>query len=84
MNSEIRNLLTILGFDKSLSSVPTLSEIRRQFRKECLVKHPDKTSGSKDTFQQLLAAYQKLVLCLDHSEQINTELELNGYVFLYD
>ena len=70
MNPEIRKLLTILGFDESLPIVPTLSEIRRQFRKECLVKHPDKTSGSKDTFQQLLDAYQKIVHYLNEREHI--------------
>ena len=60
MDPEIRNLLNILGFDKSLQHVPSFPEIRRQFRKECLVQHPDKTTGSTLTFQKLLSAYQKL------------------------
>ena len=60
MGDEIRAALNILGFEESLEKVPSLSKIRHQFRKECLVKHPDKTTGSKDKFQQLLSAYQKV------------------------
>ena len=64
MDEELRTLLIILGFDESLENVPSLSEIRRQFRKESLVKHPDKTTGSKDKFQKLLSAYQKVEKCI--------------------
>ena len=61
MDQETRTLLSILGFDESLEVFPVMSEIRRQFRRECLLKHPDKATGSKDSFQHLLSAYHKIL-----------------------
>ena len=44
MDEELRNLLQILGFNSELQEVPSLTK-RRQFHKECLVKHPDRMTG---------------------------------------
>ena len=61
MEEELGNLLQILGFNSELQEVPSLTKIRRQFHKECLIKHPDRPTGSKEKFQELLSAYKKIL-----------------------
>ena len=75
MDEELRTSLSILGFDESLENLPSLLEIRRQFRKESLVKHPDKTTGSKDKFQKLLSAYQKVKKCIAQQNYMADQME---------
>lgn len=77
MNEELRTSLNTLGFDESLEDIPSLSEIRHQFRKESLVKHPDKTTGSKEKFQQLLSAYRKLEKCLTQQKNLADQMKFN-------
>ena len=61
VNREMRRLLRLLGFDEDLQDIPPLQVIRHQFRKKCLLKHPDKPTGDKEAFQALLDAYNKIV-----------------------
>lgn len=78
MDKELRTSLNILGFDESLENIPSLSEIRHQFRKESLVKHPDKITGSKEKFQQLLSAYQKLEKCIAQQKNMVDQIRYKG------
>ena len=56
-----------------VEKLPKLKDIQKQFRKLCIVKHPDKNGGSKEAtadFQKLLEAYQ---VAGDASEQTKPE-----------
>ena len=54
-------MLMLLGFPQNLQEIPSLLNIKKHFRKECLLKHPDKPCGDNLAFQELLVAYNKIV-----------------------
>ena len=57
MDSVIRESLETLGFT-DVSEVPRMKDIRKKWMKLSLIHHPDKTTGSKEAFQKLVAAYK--------------------------
>ena len=62
MTDERRRLLISVGFKgKKADDLPSMQEIRLHFKKECLLRHPDKPGGSKEAFQQLLRDYDQLI-----------------------
>ena len=61
MDTEMRNLLILLGFSRDLQIIPPLTVVKQQFRKQSLLKYPDKPSGDKRAFQELHQAYSKIV-----------------------
>jgi hypothetical protein len=78
MNREMRRLLRVLGFAGDLEGIPPLQVIRNQFRKKCLLKHPDKPTGDKEDFQELLDAYTKIVKHVKAAQNVDedeTEVE---------
>ena len=69
----MRRLLRLLGFAEDLEDIPPLQVIRNQFRKKCLLKHPDKPTGDKEAFQELLDAYNKLVRRIKSNGNVDEE-----------
>ena len=60
MNSELQELLEILGFSKDMSSkLPKMKEVRKQFIKLAKVRHSDKPTGNDKDMKELLNAYNK-------------------------
>ena len=73
MHREMRRLLRLLGFDGDLQDIPPLQVIRHQFRKKCLLKHPDKPTGDKEAFQELLDAYNMIVKHIKAARNVDEE-----------
>ena len=63
----------MLGFDGDLQEIPPLRVIKQKFRKESLIKHPDKPEGDKEAFQELLCVYNKIISLLRTREGVNEE-----------
>ena len=75
MNREIRRLIRLPGFAGDLEDIPPLKVIRQQFRKESLIKHPDKPTGDKEAFQELLDAYNKILRHIKAKGNVDDEDE---------
>ena len=73
MTDEIRKLLVILGFDKDIKSIPLMKEVRRNFLKLAILKHPDKPGGVNADFQQLKDAYDKIGKVIQETKQDDLE-----------
>lgn len=73
MNREMRTLLRLLGFPSDLDQIPPLIIIKQHFRKQCLLKHPDKPTGDKKAFQDLHDAYRKIVRNIQTTEKVFVE-----------
>ena len=81
----------MLGFDEDLEDVPPLREIKQQFRKESLVRHPDKPKGGKEAFQELLDVFNKIVIIVrsrdehesDEAENEDQEMLAKRYFTKY-
>ena len=56
---EIQELLEVLGFPKGSKKLPKMKEVRKQFLKLSLIRHPDKPTGSNKDMSILLNAYKK-------------------------
>ena len=69
MNDEIKDLLVILGFEKSIRAIPLMKEVRRNFLKLAILKHPDKPGGVKADFQKLKDAYDRIGKLIEETEQ---------------
>ena len=67
----------LLGFPPNLQEIPSLLDIKKHFRKECLLKHPDKPCGENLAFQELLEAYTKIVRKI-HKRGHTVEQESDG------
>ena len=66
IDQETLDLLKIIGFyDENLKIIPTMKSLITKFRKMALLKHPDKPGGSKEQFQDLLGAFEKLGKLID-------------------
>ena len=59
MDPDVIILLSILEFE-DFSKLPKMKELTSQFRKLSLKRHPDKPTGTKEEFQELISAYEKL------------------------
>ena len=73
MDEEIKALLVILGFNKDIEKLPLMKEVRRNFLKLAIEKHPDKPGGVKAEFQQLKDAYDKIGMLIQETEQKDQE-----------
>ena len=60
MNHKIKELLVILGFEKDIKKEPMMKEVRKNFLKLSMKKHPDKPGGSNEAFQELIDAYEQI------------------------
>ena len=69
MDEHTKCLLVVLGFDQDIQEIPNLGEIKQHFRKESLMKHPDKPSGDKESFQNLVDAYHKIIKKINKEEE---------------
>ena len=69
INKELKDLLVILGFEKESNKLPLMKELRRNFLKLSLVKHPDKAGGNKSDFQELSNAYEVLAKAIQETRQ---------------
>ena len=56
MDQKLIDALKVLEFE-NVTEIPKMKEINKKWRKLSLIKHPDK-GGTKEDFQELLAAYQ--------------------------
>ena len=65
----------LLGFPQNLQEIPSLLDIKKHFRKECLLKHPDKPCGDNLAFQELLVAYNNIVRKIVEEESDSEEEE---------
>ena len=74
MNREMRTCLRVLGFHTAFKDIPPSKVISQQFRKECLLKHPDKPTGDKEAFQELLDAYSRILRYLRASGEVDVEV----------
>ena len=63
----------MLGFDGDLQDIPPLQVIRHQFRKKCLLENPDKPTGDKEAFQELLDAYNMIVKHIKAARNVDEE-----------
>ena len=71
MSDLLFNDLTVLGLNDIDISELSVKLVKTSFFKLALVKHPDKTGGSKTAFQELLNAYQNILKHI--SENLNHE-----------
>ena len=69
MDPEIVELLKILGLKNPVKTDMKMKIISSQYKKMSLIKHPDKKGGTKEDFQELLAAYEKLGKIISDSPQ---------------
>ena len=69
MNDEIKDLLVILGFEKSIRAIQLMKDVRRNFLKLAILKHPDKPGGVKADFQKLKDAYDRIGKLIEETEQ---------------
>ena len=69
MNQEIRALLVVLGLKSDIECIPLMKEVRRQFLKLSIEKHPDKPGGTKEAFQELKDAYDRVGKIIHETEQ---------------
>ena len=74
MESKIKNALIVLGFD-DLTVIPQMKEIRKKWLKLSLIHHPDKPTGNKEAFQELLAAYETASDAAKEMEYDKTDIE---------
>ena len=65
--------LKILEF-KETSKIPKLKDVVKQWRRLSLVKHPDK-GGSKECFQELVAAYEVAANAAKANKKDDLDLE---------
>ena len=69
----MKDYLSILGFlVDDLQEFPKMKEIRAQFLKLALIKHPDKPNGSEKEMKELLKAYK---LVGKHIEEMGSEVK---------
>ena len=66
IDRKMKEYLSILGFDvDELNEFPKMKEVRKQFLKLAILKHPDKPNGNEKDMKELLKAYKfKLVSIL--------------------
>ena len=69
INQELKDLLIILDFQKDIDKLPLMKEVRRNFLKLSLEKHPDKAGGNKSDFQELLNAYEVIAKVIQDTQQ---------------
>ena len=60
MDPEVERLLRILGFEDPGEKHMKMRIVSSQYSRMSLTKHPDKPGGTKEDFQILKAAYEKL------------------------
>ena len=77
MNKEIENLLVILGFPRGEPRVPKMKEVRKQFLKLAMIKHPDKPTGNDKDMKLLLDAYHRVGKFIEDmvTDDVNDEEE---------
>ena len=76
MDSVTQRLLSILGFPDGIESLPSMRQLKTQYRRTSLKRHPDKPGGTKGHFQELLDAFEKvgnLILNMDQSNLADDE-----------
>ena len=80
MNKEIENLLVILGFPRGELRVPKMKEVRKQFLKLAMIKHPDKATGNDKDMKMLLDAYHRVGKFIEDmvTDDVNDEEELTA------
>ena len=61
--------ILVLGFHGTL---PSLTQLSRQFKSLVLERHPDKPGGSKEAFQELYTSYKRLGVYLSKTSNIDT------------
>ena len=69
MNSEVERLLIVLGFEHPGVEHMKMRIVSTQYRKMSLIKHPDKPGGTKEGFQELNAAYERLGVIIENTPQ---------------
>ena len=72
MDPEVNALMKILGFVNPEMSDLKMKIITSQYRRMSLIKHPDK-GGSKEDFQELNKAYEKLGKIINKTPQEDPE-----------
>ena len=75
MDLEIKKLLFILGFEKETKKAPLMKEVRKIFFMLSRKKHPDKPGGSKQAFQELLDAYERIGKLIQDKSQEDVDDE---------
>ena len=60
MNKDIKELLEVLGFPNNQQKLPKMKDVRKQFLKLALIRHPDKATGNEKDMKVLLDAYQRI------------------------
>ena len=70
MNSEIQKLLEVLGFPKGSKRLPKIKEVRKQFLKLSLIRHPDKATGNNKDMTILIDAYEQVGKIIENMENI--------------
>ena len=76
MDSGTQRLLSILGFPDEIHSLPSMRQLKTQFRRMSLIRHPDKPGGTKGHFQELMDAFQKvgnLIVNIDQCDLADDE-----------
>ena len=74
MDSETRSLLRVLGLPEE--RLPKMKELRKQYLKLSLLRHPDKKlTGSDELFQELLYAYEVIGNLIQKCENTDKDEE---------
>ena len=74
MESVLKEALETLGF-MDVTEVPRMKDIRKKWMKLSLLLHPDKSTGSKEAFQKLVAAYKTACEAADELKFDSNDLE---------
>ena len=76
MDSKTKNLLKVLGLSEK--KLPKMKELRKQYLKLSLLRHPDKKltgTGSDELFQELLYAYEYIGNLIEKSSSTDIDEE---------
>ena len=73
MDTETQCLLSVLGFQDGMECLPQMKTLTTQFRRRSLIVHPDRPGGVKETFQELLDAFQRVGNLISNTEQTDQE-----------
>jgi curved DNA-binding protein CbpA len=73
MDPNTKKDLKILGFNDDQETLPTMKVLTKHFYKLSMIHHPDRSTGKKETFQELLNAYHRVGDLIEQSKPSTTE-----------
>ena len=69
----MKEYLSILGFNvDELQEFPKMKDVRAQFLRLALIKHPDKPNGSEKEMKELLKAYKVVGKHIEEMASLST------------